>query len=174
MAPDRAAVRAALVVLVGALGSLVWGRIVDRAGGGHARRRLYLVALLCTLAALCAATAFAVTGLVNPMLQSGLITVAGFMLTCTVGPVSAVVIDIVHPSIRATGASVLSLFQNLFGLAIGPFIAGLLSDYSGLATALTVVPAFACLAALLFILAGRSYNSDLARAREPLAQTAAL
>jgi MFS family permease len=108
------------------------------------------------------------------MLQSGLITVAGFMLTCTVGPVSAVVIDIVHPSIRATGASVLSLFQNLFGLAIGPFIAGLLSDYSGLATALTVVPAFACLAALLFILAGRSYNSDLARAREPLAQIAAL
>jgi predicted MFS family arabinose efflux permease len=174
MAPERAAVRAALVVLVGALGSLVWGRIVDRAGGEHARRRLYLVALLCTLSALCAATAFAVTNLGAPMLQSGLITLAGFMLTCTVGPVSAVVIDIVHPSIRSTGASMLSLFQNLFGLAIGPFVAGLLSDHLGLATSLTVVPAFACLAAVLFIRAGRSYDSDLARARAPLAQIAAL
>jgi MFS family permease len=108
------------------------------------------------------------------MLQSGLITLAGFMLTCTVGPVSAVVIDIVHPSIRSTGASMLSLFQNLFGLAIGPFVAGLLSDHLGLATSLTVVPAFACLAAVLFIRAGRSYDSDLARARAPLAQIAAL
>jgi len=174
MAPDRAAVRAALVVLVGALGSLVWGRIVDRAGGDHARRRLYLVALLCTLSALCAAAAFGVTGLVSPPMQSGLIMLAGFMLTCTVGPVSAVVIDIVHPSIRSTGASMLSLFQNLFGLAIGPFVAGVLSDHLGLATSLTLVPAFACLAAVLFILAGRSYDSDLARTREPLMPVAAL
>ena len=173
MAPDRAAVRAALVVLVGALGSLVWGRIVDRAGGNQPRRRLYLMALLCTLSALCAAVAFAVTGLAAPLPQSVLITVAGFMLTCTVGPVSAVVIDIIHPSIRSTGASMLSLFQNLFGLAIGPFVAGLLSDHLGLATSLSVVPAFACLAALLFVLAGRSHDSDLARVREPLAHPAA-
>jgi predicted MFS family arabinose efflux permease len=174
MAPDRAAVRAALVVLVGALGSLVWGRVVDRAGGNQPRRRLYLVAVLCTLSALCAAAAFGITGAGQPALQSGLITLAGFMLTCTVGPVSAVVIDIIHPSIRSTGASMLSLFQNLFGLATGPFIAGVLSDRLGLSTSLTLVPAFACVAAVLFILAGRSYESDLSRAREPLAQMAPL
>jgi predicted MFS family arabinose efflux permease len=172
MATDRAAVRAALVVLAGALGSLVWGRVVDRAGGAQPRRRLYLVAVLCTLSALCAASAFAITGLGRPGLQSGLITLAGFMLTCTVGPASAVVIDIIHPSIRSTGASMLSLFQNLLGLASGPFIAGVLSDRLGLSTSLTCVSAFACLAAVLFILAGRSYESDLSRAREPLAQMA--
>ena len=170
MAPDRAAVRAALVVLVGAVGSLVWGRVVDRASGAQTRRRLYLVAALCTLSALCAAGAFAVTGLGRPVLQFGLIALAGFMLTCTVGPVSAVVIDIVHPSIRSTGASMLSLFQNLFGLASGPFIAGLLSDRLGLSTSLTCVPAFACVAAVLFILAGRSCDSELSRLPEPIAQ----
>jgi MFS transporter, Spinster family, sphingosine-1-phosphate transporter len=173
MAPDRAAVRAALVVLLGALGSLVWGRVVDRTSGAQqTRRRLYLVAALCTLSALCAATAFAITRLGEPALQSGLIALAGFMLTCTVGPVSAVVIEIVHPSIRSTGASMLSLFQNLFGLASGPFIAGMLSDRLGLSTSLTCVPAFACVAAILFILAGRSHDAGLARAREPLGHTA--
>ena len=32
MAPDVAGVRAALVVLIGAAGSLVWGMVVDRVG----------------------------------------------------------------------------------------------------------------------------------------------
>ena len=36
-------------------------------------------------------------------------------------------IDVTHPGVRSTGASVLALFQNLFGLALGPFIAGALS-----------------------------------------------
>jgi MFS family permease len=78
-----------------------------------------------------------------------------------VGPVSAVVIDVVHPGVRATGASVLSLFQNLFGLAAGPFIAGLLSDGYGLAVALTAIPCFSALAAVFFLLAARTYERDL-------------
>jgi MFS transporter, Spinster family, sphingosine-1-phosphate transporter len=82
-------------------------------------------------------------------------------MTCTVGPVVAVVIDVVHPGVRATGASVLSLFQNLFGLAAGPFIGGVLSDAFGLETALTVIPAFGLLAAFFFTLAARTYEADI-------------
>ena len=51
--------------------------------------------------------------------------------------VTAVAIEVVHPGIRSTGASVLSLFQNLLGLAAGPFIAGWVSDAWSLETALT-------------------------------------
>ncbi len=60
----------------------------------------------------------------SPTAQFALILLGGFLMTCTVGPVSAIVIDVIHPGVRATGASVLALFQNLFGLAAGPFIAG--------------------------------------------------
>ena len=68
-------------------------------------------------------------------------------------------IDVTHPGVRATGASVLSLFQNLFGLALGPFIAGALSDAFGLDRALTVIPAFGRRSpALLFLVASRSYE----------------
>jgi MFS family permease len=102
-----------------------------------------------------------------PALQFPLIALGGFLATCTVGPVSAIVIDVTHPGLRATGASVLALFQNLFGLAAGPFIAGSLSDAFGIVPALAATPLFALVAAAAFLRAGRSYEADRARAAEP-------
>jgi MFS family permease len=78
--------------------------------------------------------------------------------------VSAIVIDVVHPGVRATGSSVLALIQNLFGLAAGPVIAGLLSDQFGLQAALAMTPYFAIPAAVCFLLAARTYEADAARA----------
>jgi MFS family permease len=93
----------------------------------------------------------------------GLIALGGFFANCTVGPVAAVVIDVVHPSVRSTGASVLALFQNLFGLAVGPFIAGALSDALGLQVAMAIIPIFGVFAALSFLKASRSYDRDVQR-----------
>jgi len=73
----------------------------------------------------------------------------------------AVVIDVVHPSIRATAASVLSLTRNLFGLAGGPLLAGLLSDVYGLRIAMAVVPLFCLIAAAFFLRATRTYSKDV-------------
>ena len=165
MAPEVAGVRAALVVLIGAAGSLVWGMIVDRVGARRSGRRFYVLAGLCVLTALVLSATFAGTGgTLGGGAQFLLIAVGGFLMTCTVGPVSAIVIDVTHAGLRATGAAVLSLFQNLLGLAAGPVIAGALSDAFGLDEALTVIPAFGALAALLFIVASRSYEADLRRA----------
>lgn len=74
---------------------------------------------------------------------------------------------VIHPGVRATGGSVLALFQNLFGLAAGPFIAGLLSDAFSLPAALAVMPLFALLAAAALMRAARSYEADAARAADP-------
>jgi hypothetical protein len=70
------------------------------------------------------------------------------------------VIDVIHPGIRSTGASVLSLFQNLFGLAVGPFLAGSLSDSIGLETALTLTPLSCIIAIGSFLIARRSYAHE--------------
>jgi len=106
---------------------------------------------------------FAATGSLAASSQFALIALGGFLMTCSVGPVSAIVIDVIHPGVRATGASVLALFQNLFGLATGPLIVGMLSDRVGLTSALTVMPLFGALAALFFLLAARSYETDMER-----------
>ena len=166
IAPAQAAVKAALVVLAGAAGSVIWGALVDRIGAKHPRRKLIAMALLCVVSMAILVAAFSLP-LAAPA-QFALIALGGFMATCTVGPVSAIVIDVIHPGVRATGSSVLALFQNLFGLAAGPFIAGMLSDAWGLVPALTATPFCALIAAGAFWMAAGRYEGDKARAAEPL------
>ena len=163
--PDQAAVRAAMVVLLGAVGSVVWGIVADRAGSRRPRFKLFVMATICVAAMLVLLPTFAATGSagLSQSSQFALIALGGFLMTCSVGPVSAIVIDVIHPGVRATGASVLALFQNLLGLAAGPFIVGVLSDSLGLANALTVMPIFGALAAGFFLLASRSYEGDKQR-----------
>jgi len=166
LATDQAAIRAALVVLCGAAGSVVWGAVADRAARSRPRVKLQVVGLLCAVSAAVLSFAFGAPrlGVVLGMhAQFGLIALGGFFMACISGVVTAVAIDVVHPGVRSTGASVLSLFQNLLGLAAGPFIAGWLSDAWSLETALTVMPAFGLLAASLFMITSRCYEADLKR-----------
>jgi MFS family permease len=166
-APAEAGVKAALVVLAGAIGSVAWGAVVDRVGISRPRAKFPALALLCiaTLVILMLAFGTRVLGLsLSPGLQFALIALAGFIMTSTVGPTAAIVIDVVHPGVRATGCSVLTLFQNLFGLASGPFIAGLFSDVWGLESALTIMPLFSAIAAASFVIAAGSYETEKQRA----------
>ena len=161
VAPDRAGVQAALVVLCGALGSIVWGALVDRSGARRLRNKLHAMAALCSVSL--AVLAFAFSSVASFGAQFAMIALGGFVMTCTVGPVSAIVADVVHPGLRASGMSVLALAQNLLGLAAGPFLAGILSDLYGLQSALAVLPVFGLAAAGFFLLAARSYESDARR-----------
>ena len=179
LAPAEAGVKAALVVLAGGIGSVVCGAVVDRAGTSRPRAKFTALALLCiaTLVILMLAFEPRLLGLsLSPGLQFALIVLGGFIMTCTVGPTAAIVIDVVHPGVRATGCSVLALFQNLFGLALGPFIAGLFSDVWGLESALAIMPLFSAIAAASFVIAADSYESEKQRANElslPIAQARA-
>lgn len=164
--PDKAGVEAALVVLAGAVGSVVLGAVADRAGLRRPGDRFVAVALLSVLTAVVLALAFGARhcGLeMSRSTQFDLIVLGGFVATCTVGPAAAIVIGVIHPGVRSTGASVLSLFQNLFGLAAGPFIAGALSDAVGLEMALTLTPMSCLVAALSFLAARRAHAREYER-----------
>jgi len=175
MAPDQAALKAALVVLCGAAGTVVWGAVADRRGAVRPRLKLHTVAMVCVATTLVLVPTFGAhaAGIaLAPQAQFALIALGGFLMTCSVGPASAVVIDVAHPGVRATGAAVLSLFQNLFGLAIGPFLAGALSDAFGLESALTAICGLGAVSALLFLGASRSYESDMQRFGNVLVESA--
>ncbi|HEX2889210.1 MFS transporter [Vineibacter terrae] len=166
LATDQAAIRAALVVLCGAAGAVVWGAVADRAARSRPRNKLQVAGLLCIVSAAVLSFAFGASRLgvaLDAQTQFRLIALGGFFMTCISGVVTAVAIDVMHPGIRSTGASVLSLCQNLLGLAAGPFIAGWLSDAWSLETALTVMPAFGLLAAGLFAITSCCYEADLKR-----------
>jgi predicted MFS family arabinose efflux permease len=172
MPVDQAGTKAALVVLAGAFGSVIWGNVADRAGRRALNSKLYVVAAvsLASMAMLMFAFAAPRLGVVTTANgQLGLIVMGGFLAANTVGPVSAVVLNVMHPSVRATGASVLSLFQNLFGLAAGPLIAGAASDRWGLENTMIFMPLFSIIAAVMFMLAVRTYEEDVKHVREQIA-----
>ena len=161
LAPDQAGIKAAIVVLLGAIGSVVWGLVADRMGRSRPRAKITTLAMLSVGTTVVFVTAFGFMAPGNG--QFALIALGGFLMTATVGPVGAVTIDVVHPGLRATAAATVALFQNLLGLAAGPFVAGVLSDALGLEAAMAITP-FACLlAALAFVAAARSYEPDLAK-----------
>jgi len=171
LTPERAGLQAALVVLAGAVGSVLLGAAVDRAGLRRPGGKFIAVASLSILTAVVLVLAFGGSRLGLQLTRSSqfsLIMLGGFLATCTVGPAAAIVIGVIHPGVRSTGASVLSLFQNLFGLAAGPFIAGALSDAVGLEMALTLTPIGCVVAALSFLAARRTHAFEYEGRRESL------
>jgi predicted MFS family arabinose efflux permease len=158
-APDRAGLATGAVVLLGGLGALLWSVVSDRLTSRIPCARLYVPATTAVLTTILMVTAFAVVP--QGPLQFVLIAIGGLLMVGSVGPTDAVVIDVIHPGLRATGASVLALTRNLFGLAGGPLLAGALSDAYGLNVAMAVVPLFGLLASGVLLVASRTYEKDL-------------
>jgi predicted MFS family arabinose efflux permease len=167
LAPDQAGVKTGLVVLIGGIGAIAWSIVADRLTPRFPTARLHVPAIAAVLTAVFMITAFA--AFPPGLAQFALIIAGAATMTGSIGPVCAVVVDVVHPGLRATAASVLSLAQNLFGLAAGPLITGRLSDAYGLPFALSVVPLFCLCAAVAFVLAARTYVSDAANAEAEVA-----
>jgi len=86
----------------------------------------------------------------------------GATITAAIGPVSAVVVDVVHLALRATAISTMAVVQNLVGLAVGPVLGGWLSDRYGLTTALAVLPLLCVVSAAMFWYGSRFYGRDRA------------
>jgi predicted MFS family arabinose efflux permease len=162
---DRAAAAAALVILAGFVGMIGFAHVADRAAVRNPSARLLVPAGLAVFTAGLLTTAFAAVG--PGAVQFLLIVVGGATMPAVVGPVSAVVVDVVHPALRATAISTLTVVQNLVGLAVGPVLGGWLSDRYGLTTALAVLPLLCVVSAAMFWYGSRFYERD--RAAVPIA-----
>jgi MFS family permease len=170
LAPDRAAVQAAVVVLVAGIGMIVCGWSVDRLGQRDLRNKLRVPALYAASACVLLVVAFA---LPPGPLQYALILAGVFVCGGHTGAAGAVVSDVTHPGLRATAFAVLVLGNNLLGLAPGPVVVGALSDAYGLRLALGVAPLMCLAASAFFLLASRHYARESGRFGEPADVTAA-
>ncbi|XHS79886.1 MFS transporter [Burkholderiaceae bacterium UC74_6] len=152
MSLQQAGLATGMALLAGALGMAAGGWIVDRWSQGRTARRLFAAALFCVASALLLALAFS---LPPGETQRTLIMTGLFVGGALMGPVTAAQLDCVHPAMRAAVGGVLVLAQNLFGMALGPLLAGWLSDQHGLQTTLLMMSLAPALAALCLGLAAR-------------------
>ena len=169
---DKAGLVTALVLVLGSVGIVLWGYVADRVGDSNPQRKLMVPAACLVVAACCCRWRF---GAMQPgSLQFVVIAAGGFMMTAASGTVPAAAIDVIHPGLRATGAAMVAVVQNLFGLAAGPLITGVLSDAFGLVTAFTIMPLFCLASAAVLMVGTRFYAAELNAARTLAAMTMAV
>lgn len=69
--------------------------------------------------------------------------------------------EVIHPGLRAISYSVCVVIQNLFGASMAPIVIGALSDAYGIKVAMSILPVFLLISALLFFVGSFSYKKDL-------------
>jgi MFS family permease len=157
---EKASATAAAFVLLSGVGMILCGSLVDRIGRKAPTRKFTIAVGYCAATFVLLSIAFRLEP--GPA-QLAFIGLGIFVAGGTTGPATAMVANVTHVSIHATAFAVLSLANNLLGMAPGPILTGALADRFGLATAFQWTP-FVCLAAALcFHLARKRYPEDVAR-----------
>lgn len=154
-----------IVGIVGMVGTLVGGKLADRAAiagiAGYTR--------IPSLSLVVAAPLFAGAALADEIgLSFAFLGVAIFVHALNYGSVFAAVQTLVDPSIRAMASAIQLFITNAIGLAFGPLFVGIASDLLtpalgeawGLRAAMALVVVPLALGSLLFWLAGRRIARD--------------
>lgn len=137
LGPDKAAGLAAGAVLLVGSGMIVCGMITDRIGRDDPRRRWSTTIAYCAISLACLGLGFQLSP--GPV-QLTFIAIGAFFAAGSSGPTAAMVASLTHGSVRASAMGTLTVANNVLGLALGPFVVGVLADRLGLQGALQLTP----------------------------------
>ena len=162
MAPDKAAVTAAGLLLLSGAGMVLWGMFSDRLSRSAPERKVTLAIGLCLLCCVLLSVAFRMP----PGPIQLLVIAAGLFVAAGVtGPSGAMVANLTDAAVHGAAFATLTLANNLLGLAPGPIATGALADRLGLDVAFQIIPLISVAAALFFWIGRRNYLKDLAGRR---------
>ncbi|KQY31770.1 multidrug DMT transporter permease [Nocardia sp. Root136] len=158
LAPDRAAGLAAVIVTLVGTGMVVCGVITDRVGRADMARKWTTAIVFCLISLVTLGLGFSMS---TGAPQLVLLGIGAFFSGGSAGPTVAMVANLTHPSVRASAFGTLTLANSLLGLALGPFVVGVLADHLGLQNALRVTPVVSVLAIAALLLGRRVYPLGL-------------
>ncbi|HEY5782355.1 MAG TPA: MFS transporter [Lysobacter sp.] len=158
MATDAAGGVAALIVLVAGLGMIGCGMLSDRLCRRGPEHKFSLAIAYALSSCVLLSVAFA---LPHGTAQLVMIALGMFVAAGTSGPAGAMVANLTPLPIHGTAFAMLTLVNNLLGLAAGPLVTGMLADQMGLAKAFQLVPLISLAAAAVFYFAKRHYLADV-------------
>ncbi|MBB5462161.1 MFS transporter [Paraburkholderia sp. Cpub6] len=160
MATGKAAMCAAVFVLVTGLGMVVCGNLADRLSKNMRERKWSAAIAFCL-----ACFVLLAIGLRMPAGPWQLVVIGAGMFFCAgaSGPSGAMVANLTPPTIHASAFATLTLANNLLGLAPAAVLTGIIADRIGLLGALQLVPFAPLVAAAAFMIGKRNYSGDLDR-----------
>ncbi|MEW6264217.1 MAG: MFS transporter [Thermodesulfobacteriota bacterium] len=157
---SQAGLKGSVIMLLAIVGAPVGGLLTDLWLKKRTNARMLfssLASLVTALTFLAAFTLFSGQGRYIVLLLGGM-SAAAFSPAAI-----AVTQDVVHPGLRAISYSFCAITQNILGSSLGPLFVGLVSDRYGLSLALTLVPLFTLVSAVLYFLGSFYYDRDLAK-----------
>jgi MFS family permease len=105
--------------------------------------------------------------------QLVLLGIGAFFAAGSSGPSAAMVASLTHPSVRSSALGTLTVANNVLGLALGPFVIGILADRMGLLEALQLSPLVYVLAIVALVAGKRLYPAGLKKLAAQSAAAAA-
>jgi MFS family permease len=156
-----------IAIIAGGLGITLSGYLCDLARRRHPLGRLYFVCFTATAFTGASVVQYLTTSVSTFYIAYALAT---FFVPMWFGPLQATTQDLVIPRLRGTAFAAFSLGPNIFGLGLGPYCVGLLSDATGdlrlaILCALGVLP----ISIISLLAAGKTLAQGEATARAELA-----
>jgi MFS family permease len=160
---QKAGTKASLVMLLAIIGAPLGGYLVDKWRKKRINARLIFPAITTIIASVFAFLAFVVF---DGTIQYISLLMLGITVTMFIPAAGAVTQDLVHPGLRATSYALAVITQNLIGASMGPLVIGMISDRTDISTALSILPIFLVISAVLFFVGSFYYKKDLEKVEE--------
>jgi MFS family permease len=160
MSISEAGMKTSLLMILAIIGLPLGGWLADTWFKKQVTARLLFPAITTTLNAIVICVAFSF--LVG---QAQYITLLGMGILASAFAPAAITVtqEVIHPGLRATSYSVCVVVQNLLGASMAPIVIGKISDLYGIQTAMSILPVFLVVSAIMFFAGACFYKKDLSK-----------
>jgi MFS family permease len=155
---SEAGMKVGLIMLLAIIGLPVGGWLADVWFKKNVSSRMLFPALTMALNAV---VIFAAFSFLDGKTQYMMLLLMGVLASMFAPAAIIVTQEVIHPGLRAISYSVCVVIQNLFGASMAPIVIGALSDAYGIKVAMSILPVFLLISALLFFAGSFSYKKDL-------------
>ncbi len=155
---SEAGMKVGLIMLLAIIGLPVGGWLADLWFKKNVSSRMLFPSLTIALNAV---VIFAAFSFLDGKTQYMMLLLMGVLASMFAPAAITVTQEVIHPGLRAISYSVCVVIQNLFGASMAPIVIGALSDAYGIKVAMSILPVFLLISALLFFAGSFSYKKDL-------------
>jgi MFS family permease len=155
---SEAGMKVGLIMLLAIIGLPLGGGLADVWFKKNVSSRMLFPSLTIALNAV---VIFAAFSFLDGKTQYMMLLLMGILASMFAPAAIIVTQEVIHPGLRAISYSVCVVFQNLFGASMAPIVIGALSDAYGIKVAMSILPVFLLVSALLFFAGSFSYKKDL-------------
>ena len=157
---SEAGMKTSVLMILALVGLPLGGWLADMWFRKRQRARLLFPAITSGLNAV---VIFVAISLLTGQAQYFMLLAMGILASAFAPAAITATQEAIHPGLRAISYSVCVVVQNLLGASLAPIVIGKLSDLYGIQAAMSILPVFLVVSALMFLAGSFFYEKDLSK-----------